>query len=84
GYAQAAVVFAADRKAVSGLNYFDPRYFSRFCALAGPLAEKRLEDAASFVGSLWYTAWVKAGSPDLSGWKVPRQTSGFGRYSSAR
>ncbi|MGH9432919.1 MAG: S1/P1 nuclease, partial [Terriglobia bacterium] len=41
-YAQAAVVFAADRKAVSGLNYFDPRYFSRFCALAGPLAEKRL------------------------------------------
>ncbi|MGH9454106.1 MAG: hypothetical protein ACRD2O_09085, partial [Terriglobia bacterium] len=83
-YAEASAVFAADRNAVSGLSYFDPRYFSRFCALAGPLAEKRLEDAASFTGSLWYTAWVKAGNPDLSRWTVPRQTAGFGPYSSAR
>ncbi len=83
-YAKASVVLAADRNAVSGLSYFDPRYFSRFCKLAGPVAEKRLEDAATFVGSLWYTAWVKAGSPNLSGWTIPLQTSGFGPYSSAR
>jgi len=83
-YAQASVVLAADRRAVAGVSYSDPRYFSRFSTLAGPVAEKRLEDAATFVGSLWYTAWVKSGNPNLSQWKVPRQNAGFGPYSSAR
>ena len=59
------VVFASDRIAVSGRNYLDPRYYATFYKLAGPLAEKRLEAGASFVSSLWYTAWVRAGKPVL-------------------
>jgi len=59
------LVFAADRIAVSGRTYLDPQYSAAFYKLAGPLAEKRLSAAASFVSSLWYTAWVRAGRPPL-------------------
>jgi hypothetical protein len=61
------VVFASDHLAVSGRNYLDPQYYATFYKLAGPLAEKRLEAGASFVSSLWYTAWVRAGKPVLPG-----------------
>jgi hypothetical protein len=61
------VVFASDHIAVSGRNYLDPQYSATFYKLAGPLAEKRLEAGASFVSSLWYTAWVRAGKPVLPG-----------------
>jgi hypothetical protein len=59
------LIFAADRIAVSGRTYLDPQYTEVFYKLAGPLAEKRLSAAASFVSSLWYTAWVRAGKPRL-------------------
>jgi hypothetical protein len=59
------IVFASDHIAAFGRNYFDPQYASKFYQLAGPLAEKRLEAGASFVSSLWYTAWVRAGKPPL-------------------
>jgi len=61
------LVFASDRIAVSGRNYLDPQYYATFYKLAGPLAEKRLAAGASFVSSLWYTAWVRAGKPVLPG-----------------
>lgn len=61
-------VFADDLRARAGRTYASPDFLSAFSALAAPLAEARLEDAATFVGSLWYTAWLKAGKPDLSGW----------------
>jgi hypothetical protein len=77
-YAQAALVLDADRRAVLGISYFDPKYFTRFQQMAGPIAEKRLENAATFTGSLWYTAWVNAGKPDLRGWTVPGPDSGCG------
>jgi len=59
------LVFASDRIAVSGRTYLDPQYYATFYKLAGPLAEKRLASGASFVSSLWYTAWVRAGKPAL-------------------
>jgi hypothetical protein len=43
----------------------DPGFFPAFEKLAGPLAEKRLDAAVSFVSSVWYTAWVRAGKPAL-------------------
>jgi len=61
------LVFASDHIAVSGRTYLDPRYTAAFYKLAGPLAEKRLTAGASFVSSLWYTAWVRAGKPPLPG-----------------
>jgi len=59
------LVFASDHIAVSGRNYLDPQYYATFYKLAGPVAEKRLAAGASFVSSLWYTAWVRAGKPLL-------------------
>jgi len=64
-------VFASDHLAVSGRSYFDPQYFAAFCKLAGPLAEKRIEAGASFVSSLWYTAWVRAGKPAIPAGPLP-------------
>ncbi len=58
-------LFAADRIAGEGRNYQDPEYWRQFERLAGLLARRRLEAAISFVSSLWYTAWVRAGKPDL-------------------
>jgi len=59
------LVFASDHIAVSGRNYLDPQYYTMFYKLAGPVAEKQLAAGASFVSSLWYTAWVRAGKPLL-------------------
>jgi len=59
------LVFASDHIAVSGRNYLDPQYHTMFYKLAGPVAEKQLAAGASFVSSLWYTAWVRAGKPLL-------------------
>ena len=33
----------------------------------GDMVEKRMRDAILAVGSAWYTAWILAGQPDLSG-----------------
>jgi hypothetical protein len=75
------VVFASDHIAVSGRNYLDPQYYAMFYKLAGPLAEKRLTAGASFVSSLWYTAWVRAGKPLLPG--KPVQVKAFERMPAA-
>ncbi len=64
-YRQRNLIFAADRIAVFGRNYQDPQFFHTFDNLIGLLAKKRLEAAISFVSSLWYTAWVRAGKPVL-------------------
>ncbi len=66
-------LFAADRIAVAGRTYQDPRYLVTFAKLIGPLAKKRLESAAFLVSSLWYTAWVRAGKPDLSSAEIGRE-----------
>jgi hypothetical protein len=76
------VVFASDHIAVFGHSYFDPQYSATFYKLAGPLAEKRLAAGASFVSSLWYTAWVRAGKPLLPG--RPVHVKAFGPHSLAR
>jgi hypothetical protein len=75
------MVFASDRLAVSGRSYLDPQYNARFYKLAGPLAEKQLAAGASFVSSLWYTAWVRAGKPLLPG--KPVQAKVFERMPAA-
>ncbi|HEX5482507.1 MAG TPA: hypothetical protein VFZ08_07755 [Terriglobia bacterium] len=70
-YQASSAIFAADRKARSRWNISDPQFLPAFAASAGLLAKARIEDAASFAGSLWYTAWQRAGKPDLHGWKTP-------------
>ncbi len=64
-YRRAQLIFAGDRIAVFGLHYQDAEFFRTFDNILGLLARKRLEAAISFVSSLWYTAWVRAGRPEL-------------------
>ena len=60
-YNQRQLIFAADRIALDGHTYLDPQVLRTFIQIDGPLARNRLEAAAAFVSSLWYTAWVRAG-----------------------
>lgn len=64
-YKSAPAVFAADREVRRRWQPGDPRYLPALARLLGPFTRDRLEDAACFVASLWYTAWRRAGSPDL-------------------
>lgn len=73
-YQDRYLIFSADHSAVAGHSYVDPQYRSLFESLMGPLAKKRLEAATAFVSSLWYTAWVRAGKPNLGASpKTPRR-----------
>ena len=55
------------------LDYYadNPIYWKTFSAITRPLALARLNASASHLGSLWLTAWQRAGSPDLSKLKAP-------------
>lgn len=60
-----ADVLAADLKATDGREFYDAAYFDVFLKGAGPIAERRLTEAASAVASAVYSAWIDAGKPAL-------------------
>jgi hypothetical protein len=48
-----------------GQSGYGERYYEAFELRAGPLLRDRLEQAATDVGSYWFTAWTAAGRPEL-------------------
>ncbi len=64
-YEAAPAVFEAGREVQKSWQPDDPRYIPALAARLEVFTRERLEDAACFVASLWYTAWRMAGSPDL-------------------
>lgn len=55
---------------------FTSEYVDSYAESNGKLVEQRAKDAVFFISSLWYTAWVNAGQPDLLNLKsdlVPEQ-----------
>ena len=46
---------------------FDRDYYEKLFALVGPAAEQQMSAAAKAVASYWYTAWLRAGRPQLKG-----------------
>jgi hypothetical protein len=58
-------ILLADRKARRGENSFTDEYYDRFYNQAAAILIRQLSDAATDVGSFWYTAWKNAGSPQL-------------------
>lgn len=60
-----APVLAADRKAAQGREFYDGGYFDALLKGAGPIAERRMNEAASAVASVVHSAWVAAGKPAL-------------------
>ncbi len=45
---------------------YSEEYTKEYSALLNGMVERRMRSAIIMVGSLWYTAWVNAGQPDLS------------------
>ncbi len=60
-----AAVLAADLKAIEEREFYDAAYFDVFLKGAGPIAERRMNEAASAVASAVYSAWIEAGRPAL-------------------
>lgn len=58
-------VLLADRLARQGPANYSGEYYDRFYARAGSVLLRELTDAATDIGSYWYTAWVNAGRPAL-------------------
>jgi len=46
---------------------FDGAYYEKLFALSGAMAEQQMSAAAKAVASYWYTAWLRAGRPQLAG-----------------
>ena len=45
---------------------YSEEYTTNYSNLLNGMVERRMRNAILMVGSLWYTAWVNAGQPDLS------------------
>ena len=58
-------ILLADRNARRGQNSFNDEYYDRFYNQAAAILIRQLSDAATDVGSFWFTAWKNAGSPQL-------------------
>ena len=58
-------ILLADRNARRGESSFNDEYYDRFYNQAAAILIRQLSDAATDVGSFWYTAWKNAGSPQL-------------------
>lgn len=58
--------YAIENRGAVTLKVFSMEYSESFHAMLDGQVERRLREAILDVGSLWYTAWVDAGSPDLS------------------
>jgi hypothetical protein len=58
-------ILLADRDARQGLNAYTDEYYDRFYNQAAAILIRQLSDAATDVGSFWFTAWKNAGQPQL-------------------
>src|SRR5690242_936729 len=58
-------ILLADRNARRGLNAYTDEYYDRFYNQAAAILIRQLSDAATEVGSFWFTAWKNAGQPQL-------------------
>jgi len=58
-------ILYADREARRGLNAYTDEYYDHFYNQAGAVLIRQISDAATDVGSYWFTAWRNAGQPQL-------------------
>jgi hypothetical protein len=57
--------FNFETKGRQTIKVISPEYSRRYHQLLSGMVERRLRASIRMTGSLWYTAWVNAGQPDL-------------------
>ncbi|MFQ5961620.1 MAG: hypothetical protein ACE5MG_09495 [Candidatus Methylomirabilales bacterium] len=55
----------ADTLARQGVRGYDDAYYAALYVFAGRLAKLSMAQAATDLGSLWYSAWIEAGRPQV-------------------
>lgn len=58
-------VLLADRRARQGVQDYNDEFYDRFYGQVGAVLVRQISDAATDVGSYWFTAWENAGRPHL-------------------
>ena len=64
-YAYADNLLHADRRAKLGEDNYGTPYLEKLFRFSGWIAVQRMNDAATATASYWYTAWLRAGKPEL-------------------
>ena len=58
--------YAFEEKGRMMVRVYSKEYAAAYDKLMGDMVERRMRASVILVGSLWYTAWVNAGQPDLN------------------
>jgi len=58
--------YAFEQKGNMMVRVYSKEYAAAYDRLMGDMVERRMRASVILVGSLWYTAWVNAGQPDLN------------------
>ena len=58
--------YAYETKGGTTVKVYSEEYTNEYDKLMNGMVERRMRASIVMVGSLWYTAWVDAGQPDLS------------------
>ena len=64
-YVYADNLLHSDLRAKSGEADYGEAYLEKLFRFGGWISEKRMSDAATATASYWYTAWLRAGKPEL-------------------
>ena len=59
-------IYASESTSWTSKVVYSDYYINRWNKDMGELVQDRMRASAHFVASLWYTAWINAGQPDLS------------------
>ncbi|MCB0761568.1 MAG: S1/P1 Nuclease [Flavobacteriales bacterium] len=62
--------YAYEERGVALVKTYSEEYSREYHRRLNNQVERRMKQAVIALGSLWYTAWVNAGQPDLEGFKL--------------
>jgi hypothetical protein len=57
--------YSFENRGASLMKVYSKEYSEAYDKLLDGMVERRMREAIITIGSLWYTAWVNAGKPDL-------------------
>lgn len=59
--------YAFEQRGAATMKVYSKEYTTEYDKMLDGMVERRLRSSVINVGSMWYTAWVNAGQPDLNG-----------------